>query len=77
MNVSIERIVARGKRDGEQVKGSDIRKFAEHRYQLDRQTTNLAIDALSQIAPVRFIDATGNIPTVYSRFVVDIEDLRS
>lgn len=77
MDVSIERIVARGKRDGEQVKGSDIREFAEYRYKLDIQTTNLAIDALSQIAPVRFIDAADDIPTVYSRFVAEIEDLRS
>lgn len=77
MDVSIQRIVARGKRDGEQVKGSDIREFAEYRYQLDIQTTNLAINALSQIAPVRFIDATDDIPIVYSRLVAGIEDLRS
>lgn len=77
MDVSIERIVARGKRDGEKVKGSDIREFAEHRYQLDIQTTNLAICALSQIAPVRFIDAADDIPTVYSRFITEIEGLRN
>lgn len=77
VDVSIERIVARGKRDGEQVRGGDMREFAEHRYQLDTQTTNLAIDALSQIAPVRFIDAADDIPTVYSRFITEIESLRS
>lgn len=77
MDVSIERIVARGKREGEQVKDSDLREFAEHRYRLDIQTTNLAIEALSHIAPVRFIEATDDIPTVYSTFVAEIEDLRS
>lgn len=35
MDVSIERIVARGKRDGEQVEDNDLQEFAEHRYQLD------------------------------------------
>lgn len=76
IDASVERIVSRGKRDGEKMQGDDIREFARHRYQLDTQTTNLAINALSQYAPVRHVDADGDISTVYSRFVRGIEDLR-
>jgi adenylate kinase family enzyme len=76
MGSSIERIVARGKRDGERVQGADMREFTKYRYQLDIQTTNLAIDVLSKIAPVRFVDATDDIPTVHSRFIEGIRYLR-
>lgn len=69
MDISIDRIVARGKRDGEKLRGGDMREFAEHRYQLDMQTTNLAIDALSKIALTRSVDATGDLSTVYTNFI--------
>lgn len=77
MNESIERIAARGKRDGERMQVPDIREFAKQRYLLDTRTTNLAIDALGKIAPVRFIDASDDIPTVYSRFTEEIRYLRN
>lgn len=77
VDASVERIVSRGKRDGERMRGDDISEFARHRYQLDTQTTNLAVNALSRYAPVRHVDADGDISTVYSRFAKGIEDLRS
>lgn len=76
MDISIDRIVARGKRDGEKLRGGDMREFAEYRYRLDMQTTNLAIDALNKIALTRSVDATGDLPTVYSRFVEEVRFLR-
>lgn len=76
MDASVERIAARGKRDGERTRDADIREFARYRYQLDLQVTNLAIDALGKVAPVRFVDAAGDIPTVYSKFIEGIRYLR-
>lgn len=75
-NVSVGRIMARGKRDGEKVQGADLQEFAKHRYLLDIQTTSLAIAALSKITPVRFIDATEDVSTVYSRFVEEVKYLQ-
>lgn len=75
MDVSVERIVSRGKRDGESMQDGNIREFARHRYQLDIQTTDPAIDALSKITSIRYIDAEDDMPTVYSRFVAEIKDL--
>lgn len=76
LDISVDRVVARGKRDGERLQGENLREFAKHRYQLDTQTTNLAIDALRTIALTRFVDASVDIPTVYSKFVEEIKHLR-
>lgn len=68
LEASIQRVLTRGRRAGELVVGESLEDFARHRYEQDTQTTNIAIAALSRIAPVEYVDAGQNIEAVYAQF---------
>lgn len=65
---SIDRVLERGEREGEELKGESLQEDAERRYPRDAQTVHRAINALGAIAPVERIDANGEEDEVYVRF---------
>ena len=68
LDTSIERIKNRGLRDGEQIVDYDLRQFALRRYELEKHTTDLAIERLGDIAPVEIVEADDDTDIVYMRF---------
>lgn len=69
LDMSIKRVENRGVRKGEHIVGNNLSDFTAHRYVLDGETTNLAIDLLSRLAPVETIDASGALEETYHLFV--------
>lgn len=69
LDISINRVENRGIRKGERIVGDNLSDFATHRYALDYETTSFAIDALSRLAPVENIDASGTLEETYNLFV--------
>ncbi len=51
------------------MRDENIQEFTEHHCPLDRQTTNLAIEALSKITSVRFMNTSKDIPSIYEKFL--------
>lgn len=68
LETSIARVLSRGQRSGEKIKGDSLKDFARNRYALDRVTTNLAIDALARFAPVNRIVADEDTDKVFLKF---------
>lgn len=65
---SIERALARGQRQGDRIKHSDLLDHITYRYRHDAQTVHRATRALGAIALVEHIDASGDKEDVHARF---------
>lgn len=68
MDTSVSRILGRGKRDGEHIKGLDLADYARKRYEDDSTQTQRSISRLERIAPVERVDANAGIEEVRERF---------
>jgi len=75
MQTSVERILQRGERVGEKIKTDTLREFAVQRYELDRDTTNIAIETLAKFGPIEIVDSSGQRNTVYESFRQSIANL--
>jgi len=75
MEVSVERLLLRGQRAGERVSSDTLENFAIERYDLDRKTTNFAIEALSKFVTVETVNAVGDVDSVYTNFRASLERL--
>lgn len=75
LETSVQRILQRGERAGEKIKADTLQEFAAQRYGLDRSTTNIAIEALAEFAPVEIIDSGGERDVVYKKFRKSIANL--
>jgi len=75
MGTSVERILQRGERTGEKIKADTLQEFAIQRYELDRNTTNIAIETLAEFAPVEIVDSSGERDVVYKNFRKSIANL--
>lgn len=68
MNTSVSRILSRGKRDGERIKGKDLTDYARKRYKADETQTLHSVHRLGNIAPIERVDANASMEEVYERF---------
>jgi adenylate kinase family enzyme len=68
MNTSVRRILSRGERDGERIKGRDLADYARRRYRDDSTQTQRAVQRLERIAPVERVDANASVEEVRERF---------
>ena len=75
LETSVARILHRGERSGEKIKADTLEEFAIQRYELDKKTTNVAIEALSHLAPVEIIDSGYRKELVYANFKKAISSL--
>ena len=75
LETSVQRILQRGERAGEKIKADTLQEFAVQRYELDRNTTNIAIETLSEFAPVEIVDSSGERDVVYENFIKSIANL--
>lgn len=65
---STKRVLMRGVRSGEKMKGENLESHASFRYNRDIKITSHAIAALGRIAPIEYIDANETETIVHSRF---------
>lgn len=75
LETSVQRILERGERAGEKIKAVTLQEFAVQRYELDRNTTNIAIETLADFAPVEIVDSSGERDPVYESFRKSIANL--
>ena len=68
LEVSIERILARGDRSGEKVIGSNLEEFAVHRYEEYLEKSKAIIDTFNSRVPIEQIDANGQPEAVTQAF---------
>lgn len=68
MGTSVERILNRGERDGERIKGRDLADYARRRYRDDSTQTQRSVSRLERIAPVEHVDANASVEEVRERF---------
>ena len=69
LETSIERVAARGPRAGTDTLDEIQESSTVFRYNRHKQTTLITLLALSSVAPVETIDASGDTDTVYAHFV--------
>lgn len=65
---SLQRILGRGIREGERLSGRSLEDHSRHRYDMNAETTQKAVQLLGEAAPVRHIDANGNLDSVSQFF---------
>jgi adenylate kinase family enzyme len=72
---SVDRILSRGQREGELLKGASLAEFAVRRYVNDATQVQAAVSLLGGIAPVEHIDANGSIDELFQRSLETLERL--
>ena len=75
LEVSVERILSRGKREGERVKADSLREYAAQRFEQDKETTEQSLIKLSHFTVVRTIDASDTKDNVAVKFKSAVSDL--
>jgi adenylate kinase family enzyme len=75
LEVSIERILSRGKREGERVEADSLREYATQRFEQDKETTEQALIKLGHFTFVTTIDASDTKDNVSDRFKSAVSDL--
>lgn len=73
--VSVERILGRGQRPGERLRGDSLEAYARWRYQEDTAKTQATVDYLGASIPVELVAADTSVELVTPRFIAALGNL--
>lgn len=68
--ISMQRILARGQRKGERVRGANFRDFIHKRYEADAQEINQVVAGFEKAAPIFEVDANNSIDEAWRQFQI-------
>lgn len=77
VDISIERALSRGVREGELIRQDSFHDFVVQRHQQDKETVDMSLRRLSSFALIRNVDASGSRDEVASEFKAAVLDLKS